>query len=181
MGAGRYGDASDRFIGERNAVELPFSGVVFVRDEVDIPVLLIEAEAIPDARPESAAGSDFPIAARQLLEHFSLRVINIDVPETVSLAHPKEALAIAKKADRKVAHVDPITILLGDNHARFPSAGVGDEQVELFLRSVEPFNEQRLAIWHPIDARQINVRVRARVDPFRRASHNRLDADAHNR
>src|SRR6185312_5113625 len=110
MGAGRYGDASDRFIGERNSVELPFSGVVFVRDEVDIPVLLIEAEAIPDALPESAAGSDFQIAARQLLEHFSLRVINIDVPETASLAHPKEALAIGKKADRQVAHINPIEI-----------------------------------------------------------------------
>src|SRR5690348_11836725 len=131
MAAGRFGDASDRFVGERNAVELPFSGVVFVRDEVDIPLLLIEAEAIPDARPESAAGSDFPIAARQLLEHSSIRVINIDVPETASLAHPKEAFAIGKKTDRQVAHVDPIAILLGENRARFPSAGVGDEQVEL--------------------------------------------------
>src|SRR5690242_2594353 len=100
MGAGRFRHARDRYIGERNAVELPFSGVVFVRDEVDISVLLIEAEAIPDARPESAAGSDFPIAARQLLEHCSICVVDIDVPETASLAHPKEALAIGKKAER---------------------------------------------------------------------------------
>ena len=175
-------NARDAFVLKREAIKLRIAHVVLVRKKINIAARFVNRRMAGCAGTDAAVAGDAPVAAGQLIELLSGKVVKIIVAEAAALARPQKSFVVREKIKIE-AQVDPVFVCFSENRLRCAGGGITEKQIEPVLRAVQALDGDAAAIAQPVHARKIHVRIRAGVHPFRfrscRAARNGYDADSH--
>jgi hypothetical protein len=102
------------------------------------------------------------------------------MPKPATLARPQKPFPILQEA-QIICNVDPVRVLLREQHARFSCLGIRKQQFQLSLLSIEPLDRQPLGVAQPIHARNVLIRLRAGVHQLRPTAADTHTIDVHDR
>src|ERR1700735_5730507 len=103
---------------------------------------------IRSARTEAAEIGNTPIAAGELRKLFAGIIVEIEMAVAGALAGPQKAFVVGEKI-QIVADVDPVFVGFGEDGFGRAGRGVGEKQVELILRAIEPLDGEAAACRRP--------------------------------
>ena len=141
---------------ESDRVDLPIDDRVPVGGEIDESRGLIHRQQFVDV----------PTAHRQRAAQRAIEVVEIQVICAGSFRRPDERRLLFQKT-QVVRQIDPHRRGLRDQRSLPQCGGIDQDEVEPLLIAGEALEGEPAAIRRPVDAREINVRIGAQIDPTR--------------
>ena len=111
---------------------------------------------------EAVNGGHVPRAVGELLHHCAVHIIKVDVVVAAAFRGHQKAFAVLKEVP-VVGDVDVVFVGLVIKHAALARGGIGGQNLQVVLVTVEALDGQHVGVLRPGDAGQVDVGLGARV------------------